>query len=180
MRMIFVSTILAFAATVAGIEILTPTIGQKESQDDSITVKWKYVSTDPPKMDIYLVNQNSYPNTKVLVASGVDSSSGQYKIKASDVKDIDTGSGYQVNFVDTNNGGILAQSQQFRFSVFRCHFKFDFCFLYFFSDSFLHFCDCYSLLHQLVNSFLLLAYFFTYFYCLIYYDQFFNECVLLY
>lgn len=42
-------------------------------------------------MDVYLVNQNAYPNTQVLVASGVDSSKGEYTIKSSDVKDVDTG-----------------------------------------------------------------------------------------
>lgn len=47
--------------------------------------------TDPPKMDIYLVNQNVYPNTQVLIASGVDTSLGEYTIKAKDVKDVDTG-----------------------------------------------------------------------------------------
>lgn len=65
MRIAFLSTLLAFAAAVAGnyiasisyclgyndlttmqiaIEILTPSVGQKESQDKSITVKWKYVA----------------------------------------------------------------------------------------------------------------------------------------
>ena len=42
-------------------------------------------------MDIYLVNQNAYPNTQELVASGVDTSLGSYTIKAKDVKDVDIG-----------------------------------------------------------------------------------------
>ena len=49
------------------------------------------IRTDPPKMDIYLVNQNVYPNTQELVASDVDTSLGKYTIKAKDVGDVDTG-----------------------------------------------------------------------------------------
>ncbi|KAJ5650679.1 uncharacterized protein N7484_004402 [Penicillium longicatenatum] len=114
MRIAFSSSLLAFAATAAGLRILSPAIDQKVEQDDTITVRWEAVSTDPPKMDIYLVNQNAYPNTQEVIATGVDTSLGKYTIKAKDVGDVDTGGGYQVNFVSTTGGGILAQSQQFK------------------------------------------------------------------
>ncbi|KAJ5993805.1 hypothetical protein N7451_009529 [Penicillium sp. IBT 35674x] len=114
MRVAFSSSLLAFAATAAGLRIISPAIDEKVPQDDTITVRWETVSTDPPKMDIYLVNQNSYPNTQEVVATGVDTSLGKYVIKAKEVGDVDTGGGYQVNFVSTTGGGILAQSQQFK------------------------------------------------------------------
>jgi len=47
--------------------------------------------TDPPKVDIYLVNQNAYPNTQEVVATGVDTSLGRYVIKAKDIDGVDTG-----------------------------------------------------------------------------------------
>ncbi|KAJ5548175.1 hypothetical protein N7513_005409 [Penicillium frequentans] len=114
MRVAFSSSLLAFAATAAGLRIISPAIDEKVPQDDTITVRWEAVSTDPPKMDIYLVNQNAYPNTQEVVATGVDTSLGKYVIKAKEVGDVDTGGGYQVNFVSTTGGGILAQSQQFK------------------------------------------------------------------
>jgi hypothetical protein len=42
-------------------------------------------------MDIYLVNQNAYPNTQEVIATGVDTSLGKYTIKAKDVGGVDTG-----------------------------------------------------------------------------------------
>ncbi|KAJ5287488.1 hypothetical protein N7478_003174 [Penicillium angulare] len=119
MRLTISSTLLAFAVSAAGLEILSPVIDQKVPLDDSITVKWQAVSTDPSKMDIYLVNQNVYPTANELVASGVDTSLGKYTIKAKDVGDVDTGGGYQVNFISRNNGAILAQSPQFKFLEYK-------------------------------------------------------------
>ncbi|KAJ5595156.1 uncharacterized protein N7459_001364 [Penicillium hispanicum] len=119
MRVLIAYSLVAFTASVTGLRILTPAIGDKVPQSDEITVKWQAVSTDPATMDIYLVNQHAYPNTQELVASDVDTSLGSYTIKADDVKDVDTGGGYQVNFVSSADGGILAQSQQFK-SKFIC------------------------------------------------------------
>ncbi|KAJ5923221.1 hypothetical protein N7454_008466 [Penicillium verhagenii] len=201
MRIAFSSSLVALAATAAGLRIISPAIDQKVAQDDTITVRWESVSTDPPKMDIYLVNQNTYPNTQEEVATGVDTSLGKYVIKAKDVGDVDTGGGYQVNFVSTTGGGILAQSQQFKFNylclyicvdfhafyfyliVFCCDNEFfDFCFLYFFSDSFFY-CiyERYSHLHQCVYlCHLFSIYYLAYFYfCpyLIFYDGVVYQCV---
>ncbi|KAJ5634523.1 hypothetical protein N7528_002365 [Penicillium herquei] len=207
MRITFSSSLLALVATAAGLRILTPAIDQKVPQDDSITVRWQAVSTDPDTMDIYLVNQNVYPNTQELVASNVDTSLGKYTIKAKDVGDVDTGRGYQVNFVSTENGGILAQSSEFRvtpskaasasssgketstaseidfYAFYFCvlDYEFDFCFSYFFCDSFFYFFERYSLLHQCVYLYhFSFIYCFTYFYfCpyIIFYDERLYQCV---
>jgi len=49
--------------------------------------------TDPPTVDIALVNENVYPPVTVAIASGVDSEKGSYTIKAhgQDVSDTDAG-----------------------------------------------------------------------------------------
>ncbi|KAJ5759266.1 hypothetical protein N7520_006422 [Penicillium odoratum] len=145
MRLAFSSFLVAFATTAAGLRILSPAIDQKAPQDGSITVRWESVSTDPPKMDIYLVNQNTYPNTQEVIATGVDTSLGKYTIKAKDVGDVDTGGGYQVNFVSTTGGGILAQSQQFKVTPPKAEA----------SSSVLPFLD-YPLKHRFSKSFVIL------------------------
>lgn len=47
------------------------------------------ISTDPPKFDIVLVNENVYPPTTVKVATGVDSAKVSFTINAHS-KDLST------------------------------------------------------------------------------------------
>ncbi|KAJ5773217.1 hypothetical protein N7457_008113 [Penicillium paradoxum] len=112
MRMNIVS-LAALAATAAGLVVTSPRIGEKIDPDQPLTIKWQVVTTDPDTFNIELVNQNVYPPTTEVVAQDVDSSSGSYTVKAKSFTGVDTGKGYQINFLSPDNG-ILAQSQQFR------------------------------------------------------------------
>ncbi|KAJ5387718.1 hypothetical protein N7509_010259 [Penicillium cosmopolitanum] len=115
MRTTILSFLIAFTATAAGLVITSPTVGQNVDNSKSVTVKWHAVETDPDTFSIYLINQNVYPPTQELVASDVPKSKGSYTINAKSIDGVDTGRGYQVNFVsDTDTQAILAQSSQFK------------------------------------------------------------------
>ncbi|KAJ5467264.1 hypothetical protein N7475_005016 [Penicillium sp. IBT 31633x] len=112
MRMNIISLV-AIAATAAGLVVTSPRIGERIDPDQPLTIKWQAVETDPDTFNIELVNQNVYPPTTEVVASDVDSSAGSYTVNAKSLTGVDTGKGYQINFLSPTNG-ILAQSQQFR------------------------------------------------------------------
>ncbi|KAJ5216127.1 uncharacterized protein N7498_002534 [Penicillium cinerascens] len=184
-----VSSLVALAVSAAGIVITSPRQGEKVDFSKPVTIHWQRVSTDPSTVDIVLVNENVYPPVTETVASGVDVDKGSYTIKAhdQDVSTTDTGGGYQVNFL-APSGGILAQSQQFKFyciwehaffhfGVIYCHF--DFCFSYFFLDCFF-FADYYSLFHQCVFPYRLLFLYFTFYFLphFVFYDDVY-QCVFL-
>ncbi|KAJ5984057.1 hypothetical protein N7481_006156 [Penicillium waksmanii] len=115
MRTAIISFLIAFTATAAGLVITSPTVEQNVDNSKSVTVKWHAVETDPDTFSIYLVNQNVYPPTQELVASDVPKNKGSYTINAKSIDGVDTGRGYQVNFVsDTDTQAILAQSSQFK------------------------------------------------------------------
>ncbi|CAI7601070.1 unnamed protein product [Penicillium manginii] len=115
MRTTIISFLIAFTATAAGLVITSPVVGQNVDNSKSVTVKWHAVETDPDTFSIYLVNQNVYPPTQELVASDVPKNKGSYTINAKSIDGVDTGRGYQVNFVsDTDAQAILAQSSQFK------------------------------------------------------------------
>ncbi|KAJ6128855.1 hypothetical protein N7471_010072 [Penicillium samsonianum] len=106
-------SLMALAATAAGLTVTSPRIGEKIDPDLPLTIKWQAVSTDPETFSIELVNQNVYPPTTTIVAEDIDSSKGSYTVKAKTFTDVDDGKGYQINFLSPTSG-ILAQSQQFR------------------------------------------------------------------
>ncbi|CAI7665703.1 unnamed protein product [Penicillium pancosmium] len=115
MRNTIISFLIAFTAMAAGLVITSPTVGENVDNSKSVTVKWHAVETDPDTFSIYLVNQDVYPPTQELVASDVPKSMGSYTINAKSMDGVDTGRGYQVNFVsDTDTQAILAQSSQFK------------------------------------------------------------------
>ncbi|KAF4222827.1 hypothetical protein CNMCM8980_004580 [Aspergillus fumigatiaffinis] len=109
----FALTLTAFVGSVAALSITSPKKDQDVDLTEKTTVEWSSVSSDPSSFDIYLVKMNSYPPVNKLVAENVKTSDGSYTI---DGVSVDSGSGYQVNFVskDPQNSGILAQSQQFK------------------------------------------------------------------
>ncbi|RHZ66737.1 GPI anchored serine-threonine rich family protein [Aspergillus thermomutatus] len=108
----FALTLTALVGSAAALSITSPKKDQDVDLSEKTTVEWSSVSSDPSSFDIYLVKMNSYPPVNKLVAENVKTSDGSYTI---DGLSVDSGSGYQVNFVskDPQNTGILAQSQQF-------------------------------------------------------------------
>ncbi|KAJ5506565.1 hypothetical protein N7453_005522 [Penicillium expansum] len=106
-------SLVALAATAAGLTVTSPRIGEKIDPDMPLTIKWQAVTTDPETFSIELVNQNVYPPTTTIVAEDIDTSKGSYTVKAKTFTDVDDGKGYQINFLSPTSG-ILAQSQQFR------------------------------------------------------------------
>ncbi|KAJ5089899.1 hypothetical protein N7532_008583 [Penicillium argentinense] len=185
MRANIVSPLVLFAAAVAGLQITAPIVNQNVDNSKSVTVKWHAVEsvlpfqgTDPETFSIYLVNQNVYPPTQELVASDVPKDKGSYTINAKSMDGVDTGHGYQVNFVsDTDNQAILAQSGQFKVadhSDFTSSSVF-----YFLVDCFLYHSDHYSHLHQCVYPNHFFIYCFTYYFYpyFIFYDDLYYQCV---
>ncbi|GIJ86642.1 hypothetical protein Asppvi_005534 [Aspergillus pseudoviridinutans] len=109
----FALTLTALVGSAAALSITSPQKDQDVNLSEKTKVEWSSVSSDPSSFDIYLVKMNSYPPVNKLVAENVKTSDGSYTI---DGVSVDSGSGYQVNFVskDPKNTGILAQSQQFK------------------------------------------------------------------
>ncbi|KAF7178091.1 hypothetical protein CNMCM7691_006749 [Aspergillus felis] len=109
----FALTLTALVGSAAALSITSPQKDQDVNLSEKTKVQWSSVSSDPSSFDIYLVKMNSYPPVNKLVAENVKTSDGSYTI---DGVSVDSGSGYQVNFVskDPQNSGILAQSQQFK------------------------------------------------------------------
>ncbi|KAL2217507.1 extracellular conserved serine-rich protein [Thermoascus aurantiacus ATCC 26904] len=112
MRFTLAASIIALAASVAAVQVTSPTKGAELDLTKPNTIKWTSVNTDPDKFNIYLV-KNSYPQTKTLIASDVDKSKGSYTFDS--LKGVTTGDDYQINLEsdEPQNTGILAQSEQF-------------------------------------------------------------------
>ncbi|KAJ5186352.1 hypothetical protein N7449_011116 [Penicillium cf. viridicatum] len=113
MRFSTILSLLPLALSVAAVNITEPAKGANVDVSDSFTVKWTSVNTDASTVDIVLVNNAVYPTVSEKIASGIDTSKGSYT--ASGLKDVTSGSGFQINLLSTDakNTGILAQSEQF-------------------------------------------------------------------
>ncbi|KAJ5081663.1 hypothetical protein NUU61_009927 [Penicillium alfredii] len=170
MRVVIAPSLMAFAATAAGLLVTSPAKGDKVDVSEPVTIKWQAVNTDPSSFSIYLVNQNVYPNTQELIAANVDSDKGSYKMKA--MENIDKGGGYQINFVSDSDSGILAQSQQFKVTEPQASMS---------VDAF-HF--CFSVLDQCYELEFLGFHYSTHFYSypfnIFFYDGVFFKCVSLF
>ncbi|KAL1861269.1 hypothetical protein Plec18170_001784 [Paecilomyces lecythidis] len=107
-----VATLVALAASACAIQVTYPGKDAKLDLTKENKIQWNSVDTDAKTIDIYLVNNNVYPNVNTKIASGVDTSKGSYTF---DLKGAKAGTGYQINLVadSTQNNGILAQSQEF-------------------------------------------------------------------
>ncbi|KAJ6188481.1 UPF0619 GPI-anchored membrane protein [Penicillium mononematosum] len=123
-------SLVALAATAAGLTVTSPRMGEKIDPDMPLTIKWQAVSTDPETFSIELVNQNVYPPTTTIVAQDIDSSKGSYTVNAKTFTDVDDGKGYQINFLSPTSG-ILAQSQQFK-CVYPYLVLLFYCFIFYF------------------------------------------------
>lgn len=106
------ATLLALAAPLYAIKITSPSKNDVVDPSKGVTVKWSSVNTDPSKAHLVLVNMASghTPFSKDL--GEIDLSSGSFKVSE---KDVPSDEGYQFNFesTETQNTGILAQSEQF-------------------------------------------------------------------
>ncbi|KAJ5490323.1 Cell wall beta-glucan synthesis [Penicillium expansum] len=113
MRFSTILSLLPLALSVAAINVTEPAKGADVDVSGSFTVKWTSVNTDASTVDIVLVNNAVYPTVSEKIASGIDTSKGSYTV--SGLKDVSSGSGFQINLLSTDakNTGILAQSEQF-------------------------------------------------------------------
>ncbi|KAH6627394.1 Ser-Thr-rich glycosyl-phosphatidyl-inositol-anchored membrane family-domain-containing protein [Chaetomium tenue] len=106
------ATLLALAAPLYAIKITSPSKNDVVDPSKGVTVKWSTVNTDPSKAHLVLVNMASghIPFSKDL--GEVDLSTGSFKVSE---KDVPSDEGFQFNFesTETQNTGILAQSEQF-------------------------------------------------------------------
>lgn len=106
------ATLLVLAAPLYAIKITSPSKNDVVDPSKGVTVKWSSVNTDPSKAHLVLVNMASghTPFSKDL--GEIDLSSGSFKVSE---KDVPSDEGYQFNFesTETQNTGILAQSEQF-------------------------------------------------------------------
>lgn len=106
--------ILAVAALVAAAQAITitsPSTDTTWNSDDTNTITWTSVSTDPTTVDIYLVHQASQPQINDILFSSVAVSGGSADISG---LQLPTGSAYQINFVKSGSPDqIYAQSGQF-------------------------------------------------------------------
>ncbi|KAF3386130.1 GPI-anchored membrane protein [Penicillium rolfsii] len=113
MRFSLALSLMPLAGLVGAIQITEPEKGADVKASGSLTVKWTWVNTDAQNFDLYLVNNAAYPPVSKKIASDVKTSDGSYTIDS--LSGVSAGSGFQVNFEsdETQNTGILAQSQQF-------------------------------------------------------------------
>ena len=85
------------------------------SDSSSNTITWTSVNSDPPTVNILLVNEQVNPPINTTVVTGVSVSSGSYNVPSGTFKG--NGQGFQINLVNADGtGGILAQSNQFSLS----------------------------------------------------------------
>ncbi|KAE8375020.1 Ser-Thr-rich glycosyl-phosphatidyl-inositol-anchored membrane family-domain-containing protein [Aspergillus bertholletiae] len=110
MRFFQIASIVAYAASSLALTITSPQNGDKVDFSKPYTIKWTTVPSDPEQINIVLKNQTT---SEKQIAKDVKSSDGKYTIDK--IWDIQTGTGYQFNFVSNSkqNTGILAQSQIF-------------------------------------------------------------------
>ncbi|KAK3313351.1 hypothetical protein B0H66DRAFT_536622 [Apodospora peruviana] len=101
-----------FAACAQAIKVTTPTKNQEVDLSAGFKVTWDVVSSDPDSAHLYLVNMagGHTPYSKDL--GEVDLKKGSFVVTLDDVTPQE---GYQFNIqsVNEDNMGILAQSQQF-------------------------------------------------------------------
>jgi len=109
------SASLLFVATALGLTVTTPVEGALwDATQNTQTVSWSSVSSDPSSFTISLVNMAVYPNTNDVLQQNVLTSSGSATVNAPS-SGWPTGQGFQINLIQVNPTGtaILAQSQQF-------------------------------------------------------------------
>lgn len=108
------SILAALVASVAALQVNSPAKDAQVDFSKDVTVTWSSVSSDPSSFSVQLVNMAVNPSVTVNIQDGVKTSDGSYTIKAGSVTPAE-GKAYQINLVskETNNSGILAQSQQF-------------------------------------------------------------------
>jgi len=109
------SAALLFASTAFGLSVTSPVEGALwDASQNTQTVGWNSVSTDPTNFTVVLVNMVVYPNTNTVLKQDVLTSSGSTSVTAPS-SGWPTGKGFQINLVQNNPTGvaILAQSQQF-------------------------------------------------------------------
>jgi len=109
------SAALLFATTAFGLSVTSPVEGAFwDASQNTQTVGWNSVSTDPTNFTVVLVNMVVYPNTNAVLKQNVLTSSGSTSVTAPS-SGWPTGKGFQINLVQNNPTGvaILAQSQQF-------------------------------------------------------------------
>ncbi|EIT73411.1 putative threonine-rich protein [Aspergillus oryzae 100-8] len=108
MRFFQIASIVAYAAT--SLASLTPSNGPLSRMYSVEPTPTGEAISDPEQVNIVLKNQTS---SEKEIAKNVKTSDGKYTIDS--IWDIETGTGYQFNFISnsTKNTGILAQSQIF-------------------------------------------------------------------
>ncbi|KAH6839562.1 Ser-Thr-rich glycosyl-phosphatidyl-inositol-anchored membrane family-domain-containing protein [Chaetomium sp. MPI-CAGE-AT-0009] len=107
------ATLLALAAPLYAVKITSPSKNDVVDPSEGVTVKWSTVSTDPSKAHLVLVNMASGHTPFKKDLGEIDLSTGSFEVEE---KDVPSDSGYQFNFesTETQNTGILAQSEQFQ------------------------------------------------------------------
>ncbi|RDW75254.1 hypothetical protein BP6252_06396 [Coleophoma cylindrospora] len=106
-----VISLAALIAVAQAITVTSPTKNTLWNSDNSNTITWTSVSTDPTTVDIYLVHQASQPQISDLLFSNVDISKGSVDVSG---LQLPTGEAYQINFVKPQTTAqIYAQSEQF-------------------------------------------------------------------
>ncbi|KAK5655294.1 hypothetical protein OQA88_5861 [Cercophora sp. LCS_1] len=104
--------LLTLALTASAIKLTSPTKNQEVDLSQPFTVTWETVASDPKSAHLVLVNMASghTPYTKDL--GTVDLTKGSATVSVADVP-ADKGFQFNLQSVEENNTGILAQSQQF-------------------------------------------------------------------
>lgn len=97
------------------ISITSPPQNYVQDSTQPQRIVWTSVNTDPPTINIELVNFSKFPNFNKTIATNVQTSAGFF-VNPANNDDGQTGTGFQINFVGTqgDNLGIVAQSQQFQ------------------------------------------------------------------
>ncbi|OJJ07615.1 hypothetical protein ASPVEDRAFT_33820 [Aspergillus versicolor CBS 583.65] len=99
-----------FGSLVSGLSVNSPASGSQLDVSRKTTVTWSSNSSDLDKFDLYLINDAHFPSVSLKIAGDTDTSAGSYSF---DGIDVIPGSGYRFDLKDTNDGNILAQSDQF-------------------------------------------------------------------
>lgn len=105
-------TLLALALSASAIKLTSPTKDQTIDLSTPFTVTWETVSSDPQSAHLFLVNMASghTPYSKDL--GPVDLNKGSATVSIADVP-ADKGFQFNLQSVQKENTGILAQSEQF-------------------------------------------------------------------
>lgn len=105
-------TLLALALSASAIKLTSPTKDQTIDLSQPFTVTWETVASDPASAHLFLVNMASgnTPYSKDL--GEIDLSKGSATVSVTDVPE-DKGFQFNMQSVQKENMGILAQSEQF-------------------------------------------------------------------